>query len=200
MTKRILVLCFLLTLFASAHAAELRLKNLQGDTQGLSDYAGKIVVLNFWATWCIPCREEMPLFVQLQNRYAQSGVQFIAASIDAPEDRQKVEAFAKEFHLNFPVWIDATIEQQASFGLGTAVPATGIFDRKGNLRFRIIGISKWKDLEKRIDFLISGQIPEPDALVLPAGISKEHFEQHHARAETDEHHDHHESGGSEVPS
>jgi thiol-disulfide isomerase/thioredoxin len=92
--KGFLVLCFLFTLFASAQAGELRLKNLQGDTQGLNDYAGKIVVLNFWATWCVPCREEMPLFVQLQNQYAQSGVQFIAASIDAPEDREKVEAFA----------------------------------------------------------------------------------------------------------
>ncbi len=200
MIKTTLVFCFLLTLFASAHGEELRLKNLQGETQGLSEYAGKIVVLNFWATWCIPCREEMPLFVQLQNRYAQSGVQFIAASIDVSEDRQKVEAFAREFHLNFPVWIDATIQQQASFGLGTAVPATGIFDREGKLRFRIIGVSRQKDLQKRIDFLLSGQMPEPDALVLPHGISKEHFEKHHANAETDEHHDHHESGGSEVPS
>ena len=200
MKKTVLVFCFLLTLFASAHAAEFRLKNLKGETESLSDYAGKIVVLNFWATWCVPCREEMPLFVQMQNRYAQSGVQFIAASIDVPEDRKKVEAFTKEFHLNFPVWADATIEHQASFGLGTAVPATGIFDRDGKLRFRIIGVSKQKDLQKRIDFLNSGQMPEPDALVLPPGISKEHFEQHHASGDTDEHHEHHESGGSEVPS
>lgn len=202
MIKRCFVLFFLFTLFATAALAEeLRLKNLQGDTQGLNDYAGKIVVLNFWATWCVPCREEMPLFVQLQKQYAQSGVQFLAVSIDAPEDREKVEAFAKEFHLNFPVWVHATIEQQASFNLGTAVPATGIFDRDGKLRFRIIGQSTRKDLQKRIDFLISGQMPEPDALVLPPGISKEHFEQHHAQGETEDHHDHEEeSGGSEVPS
>lgn len=200
MIKRIVALCFSLIIFASAHAGELRLKNLQGDEQSLTNYAGKIIVLNFWATWCIPCREEMPLLVQLQNQYAKSGVQFIAASIDAPEDRQKVEDFAKEFHLNFPVWIDATIEQQASFELGTAVPATGIFGRDGKLRFRIIGQSNRKDLQKRIDYLISGQMPEPDALVLPPGISKEHFEQHHARGEADEHHEHHESAGSEVPS
>ena len=200
MIKKFFVLYFFFTLIASAHAGELRLKNLQGEEQSLGDYAGKVIVLNFWATWCIPCREEMPLFVQFQKRYAHSGVQFIAASIDAPEDREKVEAFAKEFHLNFPVWIDATIDQQASFELGTAVPATGIFDRDGKLRFRIIGQSNRKDLQKRIDFLISGQMPEPDALVLPRGISKEHFEQHHARGDSDEHHEHHESGGSEVPS
>jgi thiol-disulfide isomerase/thioredoxin len=200
MIKNFFVLCFLFTLFATAQADELRLKNLQGEEQSLGQYTGKIVVLNFWATWCLPCREEMPLFVQLQTEYAQRGVQFIAASIDAPEDRQKVDAFVKEFRLTFPVWIDATIEQQASFELGTAVPATGIYDRAGKLRFRIIGQSNRKDLQKRIDYLISGQIPEPDALVLPPGISKEHFEQHHARGDTDEHHEHHDSAGSEVPS
>ena len=145
----------------------------------------------------------MPLFVQLQNRYEAQGVQFIAASIDVPDDREKVEGFVQEFRLNFPVWIDATIDQQAALGLGTAVPATAIFDREGNLRFRIIGKSTRKDLEKRFDFLLSGTIPEPDALLLPSGISREHFEQHHARVGAEDeghHHEEEDSGGSEVPS
>ncbi len=183
-------------------AADLSMKNLDGSGASLVDHRGKIVALNFWATWCIPCREEMPLFVQLQNKYASQGVQFIAASIDVSEDRPKVDSFVKEFRLNFPVWMDATIEQQASLGLGTAVPATAIFDREGNLRFRLIGKSDRKDLEKRIEFLISGQLPEPDPLLLPAGITREHFEQHHAQAGGEEHHheEEHVSGGSEVPS
>ena len=187
-----------------SQAADLQLKNLNGERQSLADYRGQIVALNFWATWCIPCREEMPLFVELQNRYASQGVQWIAASIDVPEDRKKVDRFVHEFRVNFPVWINATLEEQASLGLGTAVPATAIFDREGNLRFRIIGKSTRKELEKRFDFLLSGKQPEPEGLLLPPGISREHFEQHHALAgaqEEDHHHDEvKSSGGSEVPS
>lgn len=194
---------FLLTAIPVLEAANLQLKNLNGHTESIADHRGKIVALNFWATWCVPCREEMPLFVELQKRYQARGVQFIAASIDVPEDRNKVVSFVKEFAVQFPVWVDATLEQQAAIGLGTAVPATAIFDREGNLRFRIIGQSSRKDLEKRFEFLLSGQSPEPDALLLPPGISEEHFEQHHARlnAEGEEHHHEEQTqGGSEVPS
>jgi thiol-disulfide isomerase/thioredoxin len=197
---------FLLTLLivssTALEADQLSLKNLKGSSESLADYRGKIVVLNFWATWCAPCREEMPLFVQLQNRYSAQGVQFIGASIDVPEDRGKVVEFVEELKLNFPIWVDATLEQQAAMGLGTAVPATAIFDREGTLRFRIIGQSERKDLVKRIDFLLSGQIPEPDPLLLPEGISKEHFEEHHAKLDAEAHHheEEHVEGGSEVPS
>ena len=200
---RILFFLLLLTaFFATAESADLQLKNLRGEVQQLQDYRGKILVLNFWATWCVPCREEMPLFVRLQNRYASQGVQFIGASIDVPEDTQKVNEFAREYRINFPIWLEATLEQQASFALGTAVPATAIFDRESNLRFRIIGQSEASDLEKRIQYLLTGNGSQPDVLLLPKGMSKEHFEQHHARVSAEEHHDHGEShsGGSEVPS
>jgi thiol-disulfide isomerase/thioredoxin len=197
------IFALLIAAAAIVEAADLKLKNQNRQDESLADYRGKIVALNFWATWCIPCREEMPMFVQLQDEYGSQGVQFIAASIDLAEDRDKVTSFVREFRLNFPVWLDATLEQQASLGLGTAVPATVILDRDGNPRFRIIGKSTRKDLKKRFDFLISGGIPEPDPLLLPEGISKEHFEQHHAQvgAEGEEHHHEEEgSGGSEVPS
>lgn len=199
--KIILVILFL-TLSCLSESADLELETLEGRTDSLAHYKGRIVVLNFWATWCIPCREEMPDFVRLQSRYVSRGVQFLAASIDVPEDRSKIDDFVREFHLNFPVWIEATLEQQASFGLGTAVPATAIFDRSGNLRFRIIGQSNPKDLEKRIRFLLTGADSEPDALLLPMGMTKEHFEQHHARPGSHDDHHHEEAGsaGSEVPS
>jgi hypothetical protein len=120
-----------------------------------------------------------------------------------PEDKEKVVEFVREHRINFPIWLDATLEQQASFGLGTAVPATAILDRSGNQQFRIIGQSHPKDLEKRIQYLLTGQGPQPEALLLPKGITREHFEQHHAKVESgsDHHHEEeHASGGSEVPS
>jgi hypothetical protein len=82
------------------------------------------------------------------------------------------------------------------------VPATGILDREGNLRFRIIGQSSARDLETRIRHLLTGHSPEPDELLLPKGMSREHFEEHHAEvgAEEDHHEEEHAARGSEVPS
>ena len=181
---------------------DLELKDLEGNLHKLSDYRGSIVVLNFWATWCVPCRKEMPLFVDLQNEYMSRGVQFIAASTDESDSQKEVPKFVKEFHLNFPVWIGATPDQQASFRLGTALPATLIIDADGNLAYRIIGESTREMLEQRLECLLSkGALPSPPDLVLPPGITPEHWKEHEAGME--EEHDHGEEAvdeGSHVPS
>jgi thiol-disulfide isomerase/thioredoxin len=91
------------------------------------------VVLNFWATWCIPCRKEMPDLAAIQNEYAALGVQVIGAGADTLADRSKVLQFAKETRINFPVWLGATTDDMKRFGLGPSLPGTAIIGRDGKI-------------------------------------------------------------------
>ena len=182
---------------------DLQLQGLKKEPVKLSDYRSKIVALNFWATWCVPCRKEMPLFVELQNEYGSKGVQFIAASTDPAKDRKKVEKFAKQYKINFPVWTGARPEQQIAFRLGASLPATVILDINGQPVFRIIGEANRDTLVKRLDWFLSNRkAPAPEEIILPPGITLEHWKEHELGEEEDEHeHEQHaEAPGSEVPS
>src|SRR5262245_44825605 len=77
------------------------LKDTQGKPVRLADYKGKLIVLNFWATWCIPCRAEIPALVELQSKYARQGLQVIGVSIDDPVE--KMQPFAAQYKVNYPV-------------------------------------------------------------------------------------------------
>jgi thiol-disulfide isomerase/thioredoxin len=178
------------------------LPNLQKQTQTLQDFRGKIVVLNFWATWCVPCRKEMPLFVELQKEYGVKGVQFLAASTDPDKDKKKVEKFARDFKINFPIWTGATEEDQDGFELGTLLPATAVFDTNGRRMFRIIGEASRQVLTERLDYLLSGRAaPMPGELSLPPGMTEEHWEEHLFAVEDEHEHEEPEpSDGSAVPS
>ncbi|MCA1603666.1 MAG: TlpA family protein disulfide reductase, partial [Acidobacteria bacterium] len=103
---------------------DFRLKDLSGVEQSLSSLKGRIVILNFWATYCIPCRKEMPDLAAIQNDYAALGVQVIGASADDAADSTKVLQFVKETKINFPVWLGATTADMMRFGLGSALPGT----------------------------------------------------------------------------
>ncbi len=81
-------------------------------------------MLNFWATYCIPCRAEMPDLAAIQNEYAALGVQVVGASTDELKDRAKVLQFVKETKVNFPIWVGATTADMMRFGLGGALPGT----------------------------------------------------------------------------
>jgi thiol-disulfide isomerase/thioredoxin len=96
---------------------DIKLKDLSGIEQSLSSLKGRIVILNFWATYCIPCRKEMPDLAAIQNEYAALGVQVVGASADDMEDRAKVLQFIKETKINFPVWMGATTADMMRFGL-----------------------------------------------------------------------------------
>ncbi len=111
-------------------AADFTLPALRGDSLTLSDYRGKIVVLNVWATWCAPCREEMPAFVRMQDEMRHTGVQFIGVSIDRSMDL--VAAFADEYHANYPLVLDdGTVD--TSYEGNTGVPTTYLINRKGQI-------------------------------------------------------------------
>ena len=134
---------------------DLALKDPFGTEQRLSALKGRIVVLNFWATYCIPCRKEMPDLAAIQNEYAALGVQVIGASADDVSDRAKVLQFAKETKVNFPIWMGASSADMIRFGLGAALPGTVVIGRDGRIAKVISGVVNQADLKKQIDSMLA---------------------------------------------
>ena len=134
---------------------DLALKDLSGTEQRLSAFKGRIVILNFWATYCIPCRTEMPDLAAIQNEYAAMGVQVIGASTDVADDRAKVLQFVRETKVNFPIWMGATTADMIRFGLGAALPGTVIIGKDGRVVKVISGVVNQADLKKQVDVLLA---------------------------------------------
>ncbi|HYO98693.1 MAG TPA: TlpA disulfide reductase family protein [Pyrinomonadaceae bacterium] len=134
---------------------EFALKDLFGTEQKLSAFRGRIVVLNFWATYCVPCRKEMPELAAIQNDYAALGVQVIGASADAADARASVLKFIKETKLNFPVWLGASVGDMQKFGLAPALPGTVIIGRDGRIVWHKSGIIKEAEVKQEIDKLLA---------------------------------------------
>ena len=130
------------------------LADVQGGASSVGQWRGRVLVVNYWATWCAPCREEIPIFVRLQERYGDRGLQFVGIAIDQPA---KVSEFAAEFRVNYPLLI-AGVEslellRQAGNRAGV-LPYTLIIDRKGNLVSREPGGLKEARLESLIQPLL----------------------------------------------
>lgn len=110
-----------------------RLADLKGGIQTVGQWQGQVLVVNFWATWCAPCREEIPGFARLQERYGPRGLQFVGIAIDQPD---KVTEFSREFRINYPLLIGGLesmeLMRQAGNRAGV-LPFTLIIDRGGNL-------------------------------------------------------------------
>lgn len=140
--------------------AELALRDLYGAEQRLSALGGRIVVLNFWATYCEPCRREMPDLARIQNEYAALGVQVVGASADAETARAKVLEFIRETKINFPVWLGATTGDMQRFGLAPVLPGTVIIGRDGRIAWIKTGIVKEADVKKKIDELLAASVAE----------------------------------------
>lgn len=135
----------------SVAPGDLVLADLDGFPQKLASLRGRVVVLNFWATWCLPCREEMPIFSKLQQQFAARGVQVIGASADPPESLRQVGRFAERLAIHFPVWTGATTEAMSAFGLPPALPGTVVLDREGNVIARFPGVVTEKALAEAIE-------------------------------------------------
>jgi thiol-disulfide isomerase/thioredoxin len=108
----------------------------------LSDYKGKVVVLDFYATWCEPCRAETPRLVQLQRQYAEQGLQVIGLNVGGEEDREQVPAFAKQFGISYPLAFPDDEFADAYLGDNQNIPQAFVFDRGGNMVKRFVGYSE----------------------------------------------------------
>jgi thiol-disulfide isomerase/thioredoxin len=142
---------------------DLPFKDLKGQKVRLRDHRGKPVVLNFWATWCVPCNAEMPLFVAAEKEYAPR-VLFVAASLDARETRPKIPDFIAKFQIDFPVWTGASTMDLDDLKLGEALPATAFLDTEGRIVARVLGQIQKEELKERLDWLTSdrkGRAPNP---------------------------------------
>jgi thiol-disulfide isomerase/thioredoxin len=110
-----------------------RFADLEGAAQSVDQWRGKVVVVNFWATWCAPCRDEIPMFVKLQEKYGGRGLQFVGIAIDQPS---KVGPFASELGMNFPVLLGGAEAIDLTRTLGnkaSVLPFTVILARDGSI-------------------------------------------------------------------
>lgn len=127
-----------------------QLPDLDGTEQAVSQWLGKVLVVNFWATWCTPCRDEIPEFIEAQKKYGDQGLLFIGIAIDQPD---KVQMFSKEFGINYPVLVGSINTWSLLEAAGNrmaALPYTVVIDRSGNLVENYLGRVDLKKLEKRV--------------------------------------------------
>lgn len=157
------MLCSLMTAAYAKRIPNLEAKSLTGTTEKIESLRGSIAVINFWATWCGPCKEEMPRFAKLKDEYAAKGVRFVAISVDEPKDRKKIEPFLKLQNIDMEVWVGGNLDMLSRAGLGNVLPATIIVDQQGEIIGRIMGEAKDEDIKSRLDWLLNGrQGPAPD--------------------------------------
>jgi thiol-disulfide isomerase/thioredoxin len=124
------------------------LKNLDGATVRSDQFAGKVIVVDFWATWCPPCRAEIPGYVELQKKYGKDGFAIIGVSLDqaGPE---VVKAFAVKNAVNYTM-VMGTDAVVAAFGGVEAIPTTFLIDRAGQIRDRKLGAEETAEYEKKV--------------------------------------------------
>src|SRR5947209_5920406 len=136
-------------------APALALRDLRGRTVRVGDYKGKVVLLNFWATWCPPCRAEMPDLVKWQRQYRSGGLQVIGVTYP-PARRAEVRKFTRGIRINYPVVFGAK-ETKALFDSGEALPLSVIIDREGNVRDVIQGIILPEEFEQKVEPLLDNK-------------------------------------------
>ena len=134
-------------------APPLALKDLRGRTHRLDDYKGKVVLLNFWATWCPPCRAEVPDLVKWQREYGKQGLQVIGVTYP-PTNLADVRRFLRRHKISYPVLLGAR-ETKTLFMQGETLPVTVVIDREGNVREHIEGILLPEEFEEKIRPLLS---------------------------------------------
>lgn len=128
-------------------APDFTLKQLDGTPLRLSDYKGKVILLDFWATWCAPCRDEIPRFIAWQAKYGNQGLQVIGVSMD--DDIDPVQKFSREFRMNYPVAL-GTQEVAASYGGILGLPVNIVIGRDGKIVAKHLGLEDPSRLEREL--------------------------------------------------
>jgi thiol-disulfide isomerase/thioredoxin len=140
------------------------LKDLKGATVTMAQQAGKVVIVNFWATWCGPCKEEMPILMKLQQVHGPAGLVVLGVSMDEEGasviepwlQKTKFMVDGKQTQMNFPILI-GTPEVSTAFGEIAALPATFIIDRKGKIVLRHDGAVEFKDVDRTVKPLLAAK-------------------------------------------
>jgi thiol-disulfide isomerase/thioredoxin len=153
-------------LVKSAPAPDFTLESLDGRNLRLSDLRGKAVLLNFWATWCAPCKIEMPWFVELQSQYGSQGLQIVGVAMD-DSSKDDIAKFAKDMGVNYPVLIGKEAVGDAYGGV-PALPESFFIGRDGKIVDRIIGLKGKGEIEDDIKKALNTQ---PGANTAPAATA-----------------------------
>ncbi len=140
-----------------ANAPEARLdftlKDMNGADVRFADHKGKVVLLNFWATWCPPCKMEIPWFIEFQEQYGEKGFQVLGVSVDDPPER--LPPFAREYGTNYPLLVGADRDDvQEAFGPIFGIPVTVIIGRDGRICKRHLGPVGKEQFESEIKALL----------------------------------------------
>ncbi|MFP4345038.1 MAG: TlpA family protein disulfide reductase [Anaerolineales bacterium] len=128
-------------------APDFTLETLAGETVQLQDYAGEIMLLNFWASWCPPCKAEMPDMQRYYEAYRDEG--FVILGINAGEEQGTVENFVADYDITFPVAIDSTQQVMGEYGV-TGLPSSFFVDREGRILGYWPGVLTFDMLEERL--------------------------------------------------
>jgi thiol-disulfide isomerase/thioredoxin len=130
-----------------------KVKDVDGKTVNLADYKGKVVMMNFFATWCGPCKFETPMFVQLQEQYRSQGVAFLGVQID--DDPALLKPFKDEYKVNYPLLLaNDRDDVQEAYGPFWGLPVTLMIKRDGTICKRHMGLASREQMEKEIKNLL----------------------------------------------
>jgi len=134
------------------------LPSLHGSTVKLSDYRGRVVFINFWATWCATCEVEMPSMQKLYDRFKGRGFEMLTISVD--KDPEKIQPFLDKYGLNFPVLLDPEENVAKKLYKTTGVPETFIVDQNGIIRHKAVGPRDWAtdEIMQAFEMLIEGEV------------------------------------------
>src|SRR5215472_3310250 len=157
--------CLPAVLLYARRAPDPSFKTLDGQARKLSELRGQVVVVNFWATWCGPCQEELPRLAKIAASYEGKPVKFVAISIDDPKDRKKIPGVLERLNVPADSWVGGDTDMMADFGLGNIVPGTAVLDERGQVVARIMGEAPEQDVRTAVDWLLGGKSgPSPAAL------------------------------------
>jgi len=137
-------------------APDFELTSLDGKRVKLSDYRGKAVLLNFWATWCSPCKVEMPWFVDLQKKYADEGLVVVGVAMD-DTDAPKIAQFASEMGVNYPVLL-GTDKVSDDYGSVQFLPTSFYIDRDGKFVGKGVGLLARKEIEDNVQKALASRV------------------------------------------